>query len=432
MGNVACIQDVVRRKLCVSCGACVSEAPAGSMRMVLHEDIGMRLPQIADPKQVTGYGSEFEVCPGAGFAIDEISRVLYGDGLATSLELGRYRTSHAARSTDAAILERASSGGVMTAVAQFLIHNNYVDAVTTVKFEYGNGTGPRPLEYLARSAEDLMAGQGSKYCPTSMNRLIRECVERGGRYLFCGAPCQVAALRLAVRRHRDLAALFPFTMAHFCGGFRDYRQLDWIIRKHGMDPMDVEYFRFRGNGQPGGMCARTRSGRTAEEPYPQYLRDCPIPKLKRCTFCIDGTGQLADFACGDAWLPRYAKDEWPWSIILARSEAAAAVIDEMAGLGQLCVERLSAEEVVTSQKSNLTSKVRRQYKRMKLYGLTGTAMPKWDVELPRGNNTYWGELVVLIRKRLARSRTLIHIRKRLSAYRVLVMVKRSIEGRFTR
>jgi coenzyme F420 hydrogenase subunit beta len=314
----------------------------------------------------------------------------------------------------------------MTAVGQFLIENGLVDAATVVRFEYGDGTGPRPTEYLAGSLKDLMAGQGSKYCPTSVNRLVRDCVERGGRYLFCGTPCQVAALRLAIRKHPELAASFPFTMAHFCGGFRDYRQLDWIVRKHGLDPVEVEYFRFRGNGQPGGMCARTRSGQTVEEPYPQYLGDCPIPKLKRCVFCIDGTGQLADFACGDAWLPRYRNDRYPWSIVIARSEAAVGIIDEMTRSGHLTTEPVSFADMVRSQKSNLTSKVHRQYKRMKLYSLLGTSMPHWDVELPRGDNTYWGELAVLVGKRLARSPTVMRIRRLLSRYRVLVLAKRSV------
>jgi coenzyme F420 hydrogenase subunit beta len=396
------------------------------MRMVLHEDIGMRLPEIVDPTQVTGCGDEFEVCPGVGLAIDEVSRELYGEELATSLELGRYRASYAAHSTDSAILERASSGGVMTAIAKFLMEKGLIDAATTVRFEYGNGRGPRPVEYLAGSWSDLMAGQGSKYCPTSVNLLIRECADRGGKYLFCGAPCQVAALRLAIRKHRELGSLFPFTMAHFCGGFRDYRQLDWIIRKHGLNPEEVEYFQFRGNGQPGGMCARTRSEQMVEEPYPQYLRDCPVPKLKRCTLCIDGTGHLADFACGDAWLPRYRNDDWPWSIVIARSAAAMGIADEMARLGRLVVEPLSFEEVIRSQRSNLTSKVARQYKRMKLYGLVGAAMPVWDVELPHGSNTYWGELVVLARKRLSRYGPLIAIRRRLSRYRILVLIKRRL------
>lgn len=388
----------------------------GSMRMVLHEGMGMRLPEITDPKQVTGCGSEFEVCPGIGLAIDEISKELYGDGLTTSLELGRYRASYAAHSTDPAILTQASSGGVMTAIAQFLIQNNYVDSATTVRFKYGNGTGPRPVEYLARSSDDLTAGQGSKYCPTSVNLLVRECIERGGKYLFRGTPCQVAALRLVIRKHRELSTLFSFTMAHFCGGSRDYRLLDWIIRKHGFNPADVECFRFRGNGQPGEMFARTKSGQIVRKPYPQYLSGCPVAKLKRCIFCIDGTGQLADFACGDAWLSRYMNDDWPWSIIISRSEAAMKIIDEMSPLGQLAIEELSFWDIIESQKSNVRSKVQRQYKRMKLCSLIGMTMPKWDVELPHGSSTYWGELARFIRKRLSRDRILVLMKKALVGF----------------
>lgn len=383
------------------------------MRMVLHEKRGMHLPEIVDHQRVTGRGGELAVCPGPGLPIDRISRELFGSDLPTTPQLGRYRLAWAAHSTDDEVLKRASSGGVMTEIARFLIRSGHVDGATGVVLTYGDGTGPRPVARIARSWDDLAAAQGSKYCPVPVNLLVRECVERGGKYLFCGTPCHVAALRLATRRRPELAEVFPFTMANFCGGFRDFRHTDWMITKHGLRPAGVRYFRYRGAGQPGSMCARTEDGREVTEPYPDYMYGSMVQKLRRCVFCIDGTGHLADFACGDAWLERYMKDESPWSIILARSQKAVDILRRIAEQGAMVSQDISPEDIIESQRSNLTSKILRQYKRMRVARLVGIAMPRWDVDMPRDGSTYYGELRTFVRKRLSRIRFLHWLRNRL-------------------
>jgi len=291
--KVESIQDVVRTGLCISCGACVSAAPQSSMRMVLDKRGRIYVPEILDPSAVSGRGPEFEACPGVGLPLGKLSADLLGEGMDMTLELGRYRLAIAARSTDSSILAEASSGGVMTEIAAHLLEKGYVDGVTIARFEYGPN-GLRPVSLIARSREDLITGQGSKYCPTLTNLLVRECIAEGGRYLFSGTPCQVGALRLAMSRQPEAAKVFPYTMGNFCGGYRDYRLIDWLISKHGFVPSEVKFFRFRGGGQPGTMVIETRNGRRVSEPYPNYARGSGIPKLKRYVLHRRdrGTGRL--------------------------------------------------------------------------------------------------------------------------------------------
>ena len=413
MRKVECISDVVRSGLCVCCGACVSEAPIGAMRMALDRKGRAYHPVVDEPAQVTGRGPEFEVCPGVGLPIDSLSAELFGADLATDLKLGRYRLATAARCSDPNILRRASSGGTMTGIALYLMEHGLVDGATVVEMVYDQPGGPKSTVRIATTPEQLRRGQGSKYCPTSTNLLVCECMERGGKYLFIGAPCQVGSLRLAQRLHPQLRETFPLTMASFCGGFRDFRFTDWLIRKHGLDPEAVEYFQYRGSGQPGKMVARTGDGREASEPYPMYMQYCPVPTLRRCVYCIDGTGLLADFACGDAWLERYEKDEHPWSIVLARSQRAEAAVNEMTEAGKLVLDQVSAAEVVRSQRSNLTSKIDRQYKRMRLARLFGSALPTWDVGLPRDGSSYYLELRTLVLKLLSKSKVVRRLKRML-------------------
>lgn len=364
--------------------------------MVLDEVQGIFVPKIVDTA-VTGRGPEYGACPGKGYAINGMAEALFGRDVTATFELGRYRQAVAARSTDEEILENASSGGVMTGIASYLLAQKAVDGVVVSIFEHG-GRGPRAKTVIARTREALIAGQGSKYCPTATNTAVAECLRDGGRYLFIGTPCQVAALRLAEHQDARVKQAFPLTMANFCGGYRDYRDLDALISWKGLGPSQTVFFRFRGGGQPGSMLVRTADGRVAAEPYPSYGRHSQFPKQKRCMFCVDATGELADFSCGDAWIPRYTAHPRPWSITLARSQRATEIVGAMTKTGRLVSEVVGFEEIVNSQRLNLDSKKFRQRKRMRVCALVGTMMPSWDVDLPKGTGSYLQEMRTLAGK----------------------------------
>jgi coenzyme F420 hydrogenase subunit beta len=125
--------------------------------------------------------------------------------------------------------------------------------------------------------------------------------------------------------------------------------------------------------------------------------------MKRCLFCIDATAELADFACGDAWVDRYLQDAFAWSIVLARSAAAEDVLRQMSSRGELKCDPISPEEVIRSQRSNLQSKKRRQRKRMALCRLLGVRVPVWDTQLP-DHGSYASEIKALVGKVLKAGR----------------------------
>jgi len=400
MKRITTLQDVVKYRLCVSCGACVGIAPSGSMRMEFDGKQGIYKPEIIDPAKVSGSDIEFSVCPGPGLPLENLSKSLFGADLPTTPEFGRYRVAFAAQSVNPQILQRASSGGVMTTIALWLMEKGVINGATVTRFQK-HTAGPRTISYIARNRKDLLHAQGSKYCPTSTNALIRECREIGGAYLFVGTPCQVGALRMAINRDPALATVFPYTMANFCGGYRDFRYLDGVIRKYGLHPEDNRFFRFRGGGWPGSMLAEDTLGRRCSTAYPDYGSSKYVAKQKRCTLCIDGTGHLADFACGDAWIDRFTRGEMGaggWSIVVVRSAQAEKVFDDIRSAGLVKTVPVSHEELLYSQRFNLSSKISRQKKRVRLLKALGQAVPEWDIKLPEGKNTYRNELIILIQK----------------------------------
>ncbi len=393
LGN---IREVVRHGLCISCGACAAALPQ-AVRMVLDHKSGTFRPEVLDDAALRPDSPGFRVCPGKGLALRHMAETLYQDAPCDGGVLGHYCLAVAARATDPRIRERATSGGVMTAIAHYLLTSSQVSGVTANRFVYGP-PGPRTESYIAYHLEDLLDAQGSKYCPTRTNTLVAACRASGKPHLFMGTPCQIGALRLAMQEDPFLAAVFPCTLTHFCGGYRDFRHLDAMIRYDGMEPAQVTCFRFRGDGQPGSMKISTSDGRTVTADYPQYLGRCPLPKQKRCTYCVDATGELADIACGDAWIDRFLRTGTSWSIVLARSRTAARVIQQMTREGLIETRDVSEQEILQSQHKNIESKRTRQYKRLRLSHVLGIVTPAWDVALDPRGGSYVQELRIMAGK----------------------------------
>jgi coenzyme F420 hydrogenase subunit beta len=369
------------------------------MRMVLDDRRGIFVPEILDPGTVSGKGPEYEVCPGKGAPVVRMGKELFGDADHYNPQLGWHRGLLACHSRDSQILEQASSGGVMTEIARFLLERRIVEGVTVSRFTYGQ-KGPRTASFVAHDLDGLLAGQGSKYCPTTTNELVAACAKSGKRHLFLGTPCQVLALRLALSREPKLRTTFPLTMANFCGGYRDFRDLDDLLERNGFDSRDVVSFRFRGGGQPGSLRAVDSQGRTLSLPYPAYGRGSLLPKAKRCLFCVDGCGLLADFACGDAWVDRLAnQDGFPWSIVVLRSPVAQRIFERIVAEGRLVTEPITEGEALHSQRHNLDSKIARQHRRMALHRVFGATLPAWDMPLPRTGGSWLDEIRTVLGKR---------------------------------
>lgn len=388
------INDVVRANLCISCGACCAASSQGLVRMREQISRGMLYPVLSQPISTWGAGLEFDVCPGKGYNILQMGKELFSDAPQTDIELGRWLGAWAGRSLKGDLNANASSGGLMTAIADHLL-NSVVDGVVVTRMKYGS-PGPRTETVIAISTEELIAAQGSKYCPVPTLDIVRAIESFPGRVLFIGTPCQIAALRMLQKISPALREKIPLTMGNFCGGFRDLRETDTVIKRSGIRPGDVVRFRYRGGGQPGSMVIEDHECHRSALPYPGYARMTGYVKHKRCRLCVDATAELADFSCGDAWIPRFLNSGQAWSLVLTRSEYAEAILQEMVIQKKIKLAEVTIDELKKSQHDNLSSKKTRQYARQRLYKKFGIQIPKFDggFQITRGGILY--ELRVLI------------------------------------
>lgn len=398
------INDVVKAGLCIGCGICTYFDP--QRKMIFNKNLDQKIPNNTNIYNHEKFA--FEICPGKGYNILQESYDLFNKAQ-YDLELGYVYYHYAACSTDKEVLKNASSGGIMSEIAIYLLENKIVDRVLTTQFKFESGVSTDCI--LAKNKDDILKSQGSKYCPVDLSKVINEIKTYNYNVAIIGTPCQLAGIRKIQRLDKEFSKKVIFTIGNFCGGIKTFKNINLLAKRNGINPIDIDYFRFRGNGQPGSMLIKETSGKQVEIPYPKYVGLNGLSKHLRCHLCIDATGELADFSCGDAWLDRFLNHINPWSIVITRNKIADDVIKSMIDSNKIITLPISTEEIKKSQHENITSKKVRQKSRFYLYKTLGFKLPDFDGGYYNNNIKIWIEIKVFTKHRIKYLLEKLHIFK---------------------
>lgn len=364
------IQQVVKNNLCMGCGLCSIDQAVHGMEYAKKNDC--LVPKNLD---ISVDSLANSVCPGKGYEIKRTAEELFAKDAKYSLPLGYVHSLYATHSNSNDVLRNASSGGIITQLLLFLIEKKIVDYVSVTQFVC-NPDGVHTRTFLTCDREEILKAQGSKYCPVNFESLLEELHQKNGRVAIMATPCVLAGFRKIERENPDyFKSKIIFHISNFCGGYKSFQNIKRLAEIHKVDYHNLQEFRFRGEGQPGSLKFVERTGKTASTPYPLYVGLNGYSKMLRCHLCPDATGELADIACGDAWIPKYQKDKNTWSMVICRNKTATELIKEMQEESVIVSESVSEEEVELSQKINLASKKKRQLARMDLYDKLGYHVP---------------------------------------------------------
>ena len=379
------INKVISSGYCLGCGICSIVDENSKIR----EKYG----NLNSDYHKKGRG-HIDVCPAAGYDIVNLGKQIHSANN-YAYELGWYDELTLVQSIDEDVLRKASSGGAMTTIAMYMLDRGYVDGVICTKYSYQNPNKPRPITYVARTKDDLLQAQGSKYCPTSTLSILRD-LSPNEKYVLIGTPCQIAGWQRFKKAYAPSVNIV-LTFANFCGGYRDYRELDYFVHNiAGFD--EILHFQHRGDGVPGYMRIVNAKGEEWKYPYPEYAQLSPIAKNQRCVYCVDATGELADISCGDAWIDRIKKTGEPWSTLILRNSKAVNLLKEIVENNYLRVGDISETEVIQSQELNITSKKYRQFKRIRIRSLLLGYVPCWYDSVKDLGGTYINECRILLSK----------------------------------
>jgi coenzyme F420 hydrogenase subunit beta len=262
-------------------------------------------------------------------------------------EWGNYISVMVGHSTDSEVRYNASSGGVITAIATYLLDKKLIDGVIHTGKDESKPW--RTRTYCSTSIADINARCGSRYSQSMPLADIFDLTQEGKKYIYIGKPCDVLALHNYFKVEPEFKKRFLCTISFFCAGAPSENAQMKLLGALNCKPEDCADLRYRGNGWPGFATAVRKDGSdshmTYDESWGKILgRDI----RKSCKFCMNGTGEPADISCGDAW---YSKEDGSpdfsegdgRNIIFTRSEAGDKILKEALKHGYVSALDYSSE-----------------------------------------------------------------------------------------
>ena len=270
---------------CSSCGLCASV-----FNSPLEKDSKGYLHPNLNKMSIEEATRVAEVCPATSHYEKDLDGSIWG----------KYHNVYLGNSKDKKIQYKASSGGILTSVASYLLDSKKIDGVIHTAVQEGS---PYKTEaVISTTTQELVSRSGSRYAISSPLLTIKRYLDSDKKYCFIGKPCDVVVLRNYFKMHPEYSEKIPYMLSFFCAGLPSNDAQKKLINELGFRENEVEKLRYRGNGWPGYAKATTVDGAEKELDYNKSWgnilgRDI----MKICRFCLDGIGELADISCGDAW-----------------------------------------------------------------------------------------------------------------------------------
>lgn len=346
------IGAITERGLCSGCGLCESLAPEGHIEMRLNAS-GYLRPIIQKALSDDDERYIAQACPGVQLCHEKKDtrqyHTIWGPLMGVS-------TGY---SCDAEMRHQGSSGGVLSALAAYLLASGEVSFVAQIAVSHRD---PLANELqISRTRDDVLRAAGSRYAPSAPLRSIRALLDTGERFAIIGKPCDVGALRQYARMDARVSEQIPYMLSFMCAGVPSMKGTLELLERMGTKRELVASLRYRGDGWPGMTSAIQKDGNNFEMDYATSWGTILNRYLQfRCKVCPDGTGECADIVCGDAWhgkngYPDFSEKDGRSLILLRTAQGDALLKKAVADSVLLCTE-LSVTEIAAMQPYQVSRK----------------------------------------------------------------------------
>lgn len=344
------LQDVVRHRLCLGCGACAYLLP-GKVVLYDFEEEGIRPVTLGGSGDVGAEG--LDVCPVVETDFRWHRRI---DPDSFERKWGPVLEVWEGYAADPVIRFRGSSGGVLTAIGAYCLEQQGAGGVLHIGEDAGNPV--RNRTYLSRTREELLERAGSRYAPAAVCDHLEWVEDARGPCVVIGRPVEIAALRKAERIRPRLSAKVLVALSFFCAESPSTRGTVALLDKLGVAAKDLRRLRYRGHGWPGHFTP-LRQGEQETDRRMSYRESWAFLQAFRpwsAHLWPDGTGELADISCGDAWYQEPDGQSPGCSLVLVRTEGGRAVVRGAIEAGYLVLKPADRWKLEVSQRELLRKK----------------------------------------------------------------------------
>jgi coenzyme F420-reducing hydrogenase beta subunit len=182
---------------------------------------------------------------------------------------------------------------------------------------------------------------------------------RPGRYAVIGIPCFIKAVRLACAQDPELKSRIVYTIGLFCGHMKSARLAESFAWQMNRDIRDVKRldYRVKNPHRPANwyrVQLTLEDGSTCGHDW-WHMADgdwgAGFFQNSACNFCDDVVAETADISFGDAWKEPYVSDGRGTNVIIIRSPALVALVQEGMAAGRIELAPVDANFVIATQKA---------------------------------------------------------------------------------
>lgn len=244
--------------------------------------------------------------------------------------IGEVKAVYSGYAADPEIASNAASGGIVTALCEYMLRNNIIDGALVYRLCTGSEK-PGAAPMIATTPEELRAAQGSIYF--SFPPIGKDTMELihsfPGRIAVIGLPCTLKALREMTEQSEELKQKLILFLGLFCGHTSRPELLDRVLVMKQIDWKQVVSFRFRKGLWRGHAEVRLKDGSLHTWPASFYnlYQNLFILSHAPCMSCTDHFAETADISCGDIWRIKHRRDSVKHSIFAVRTPEVENIVN---------------------------------------------------------------------------------------------------------
>lgn len=291
------IEDIVKGGLCIGCGLCQAIAGPDNIKLALTPE-GRERPVVLAPLDAAILARINLACPGT--RVEGAEPGTQSPDAKSDLVWGPAERLAIGYAGDPEVRHKASTGGVLTALGQFLLSSGRVKFILQV-----GASSSEPLRTERRLSFDTAAVlecAGSRYGPAAPLIDFTDILDRCEPFALAAKPCDIGAVKNFARLDPRVTEYMRYALTFVCGGASDLSKSIGLLAELGIDPEELSLLRYRGHGNPGPTRIETKRGQAVEVTYQAMWEDEAKWMIQpRCKICPDAIGEAADLVASDVW-----------------------------------------------------------------------------------------------------------------------------------
>jgi coenzyme F420 hydrogenase subunit beta len=341
--------------LCCQCGTCAGICPSHAIEM-RKDTNGNYIPVIIN-SLCNGCNICEIVCPGRAVDFKKLNQEIFSHPPKNTL-IGDYNGIYTGFSNDPEVLQRASSGGLVSSILIYALENKIINGAVVTRLSKEEPL--KPEVFIARTKEEVLSAAQSKYVPVPVNNIIDQLLREEGNFAIVGLPCHIQGIRKAEQLNAKLKTKMVLHLGLICGHTDNLQATHLHMEKTNVSLKCLDKIEYRGGNWPGEVTLSLKDGTIMSEKYKnstfKHLHTCGFFMPSHCTVCSDAMNELADISFGDAWLPEYQDTGHGMSVVISRSADGERILKECMQKGAITIAGTDLDSLISSQLAQISFK----------------------------------------------------------------------------